>query len=288
MSRIAYVNGSYVPHRNGAVHIEDRGYQFADGVYEVITVLHGKLIDEDPHLDRLGRSLSELDIAWPVARSAMKVILRQMIKRNLLKNGIVYFQVTRGVHSRQFEYPENISSSLVMTAKHMTNLATPLKPSSKGLSVVTLPDLRWQRCDIKTVGLLAACMTKQAAQDAGAGDAWMVDDKGFVTEGTSNNAWIVTKDNELVTRNISNDILSGITRMRILKIAESKGLSVTERPFSPDEARAAKEAFVSSASSFVKPVTTIDGVAIGNGHMGELSEALLGGMYEFMESEPVS
>ena len=284
MSRIAYVNGSYVSHRKGAVHIEDRGFQFADGVYEVVTVLHGKLIDEEPHLDRLDRSLGELEISWPVTRSALKVILRQMVIRNILKTGIIYFQVTRGVYSRQFEFPEDIKSSLIITAKHIPSLAKPSAPNSTGISVVTLPDIRWQRCDIKTVGLLAACMTIEKAHAAGADDAWMVDENGYITEGTSNNAWIVTKDNELITRPASNDILNGITRMRILKIAKSQGLKIVERPFTPDEATSAKEAFVSSASKFVKSVTTIDGKSIGNGQMGELSEALLTGVYDFMKN----
>jgi len=284
MSRIAYVNGAYTPHREGAVHIEDRGYQFADGVYEVITVLHGILIDEEPHLDRLDRSLSELDIKWPVQRRALKVILRQIIRRNHLKNGVVYFQITRGVAPRQFEYPKDTLGSLVVTAKHMPKMAKASGPVPKGFSVITLPDIRWKRRDIKTTGLLASCMAKQKAKEAGVDDAWMVDDAGYVTEGTSNNAWIVTRDNELITRNISNDILSGITRMRILKIAESPGLKVVERAFTPDEAKQAREAFISSASTFVKPVTKIDGTSIGNSQMGELSEALLKGIYNFLEN----
>ncbi|MBT4890467.1 MAG: D-amino-acid transaminase [Rhodospirillales bacterium] len=284
MSRIAYVNGSYMPHREGAVHIEDRGYQFADSVYEVVTVLHGSLIDEEPHLDRLERSLSELDMAWPLHRNAMKVVLRQVVRRNHLKYGIVYFQVTRGVAPRNFEFPANTPSSLVVTAKHIPKLAKPIAPGSKGLSVITLPDIRWKRRDIKTTGLLAGCLAKQKAVEAGVQDAWLVDEAGYVTEGTSNNAWIVTRDGELITRDISNDILNGITRRRILKIAQAQGLKVVERAFTPDEVKQAREAFISSASSFVKPVTEIDGKAIGNAQMGELSEVLLKGMYDFMET----
>ncbi len=282
MSRIAYVNKAYVPHGQAAVHIEDRGYQFADGVYEVVTVFKGALIDEEPHLDRLDRSLNELEMAWPVARSALKVILRQVVRQNHLINGVVYFQVTRGVASRQFEYPKDIKSSLVVTAKHMRELVH--GPDKNGISVVTLPDLRWQRCDIKTTGLLASCMTKQRAKESGFNDAWMIDRDGFITEGTSNNAWIVTHDDELITRDISNALLNGITRRRILKIAESQGLNIIERAFTPQEAKKAREAFISSASSFVKPVTKIDDCVLGNGQIGSLSEALSNGFLDFLEN----
>ncbi len=282
MSRIAYVNGRYVPHRDAAVHIEDRGYQFADGVYEVVTVVNGALIDEQPHLERLDRSLGELQMSWPVESRALKVILRQVVRRNRLRTGTVYLQVTRGVAPRSFEFPKHTNSALVVTARHMPNLTK--RPDPKGISVISIPDIRWGRCDIKTVGLLPAALGKQKAINAGVADAWQIEPDGTVTEGTSNNAWIVTMDGELVTRAPTHAILNGITRQRILKIAQEKGLRFVERAFTVEEAKQAREAFISSASSFVKPVTKIDDQVIGNGHMGELTTALYDGYEAFMNS----
>lgn len=273
MSRVAYVNGVYVPHADAAVHVEDRGYQFADGVYEVVTVINGKLIDEDPHLDRLDRSLGELDMEAPMGRTALKFVLREIIRRNRLKTGIVYFQVTRGVARRDHPFPNPpVIPSIVVTAKSMPVLAS--GPNPDGISIITVPDNRWGRCDIKTVGLLPNCLAKQRAIESGANDAWMVDTDGNVTEGSAANAWIVTADGELVTRPTTDNILNGITRRRISSIAEQQGLKIVERAFSVEEAKAAKEAFQTSASAFPKPVTRIDGAWIGNGRMGELTARL--------------
>ncbi len=272
MSRIAYVNGIYEQHDHAAVHIEDRGYQFGDGVYEVVTVVNGGMVDEQGHLDRLGRSLSELSMEWPVSPSALKVILREVMRRNRLKNGLIYFQVTRGVARRAHEFPKNTPPSLVVTARHVRALNNP--PDPTGVSVITIPDIRWTRRDIKTIALLPNCLGKQKAKEAGAFEAWQVDPDGTVTEGTSSNAWIVTDAGELVTRPASDAILNGITRQRILAIAEQKGIKFVERPFTVEEALKSREAFLTSASSFAKPITKIDETVIGNGHIGELSDAL--------------
>lgn len=281
MSRIAYVNGRYVPHGDAAVHIEDRGYQFADGVYEVVTVVNGRLVDEDPHLDRLWRSLGELRIDVPMSRASMKAVTREIIRRNRLKTGLVYMQVTRGVARRDHPFPKpGTPPAMVMTVKHM-RLPDRAK-IEEGVKVISIKDIRWERCDIKTVGLLPNILGKQQAREAGATEAWQVDENGMVTEGTSTNAWIVTKEGELVTRPATNDILNGITRLRILKIAEEHGVKFVERPFSLDEALQAREAFISSATSFVTPVTQINDVVIGNGRAGALSLNLRDWYDEFM------
>ncbi len=286
MPRIAYVNGAYRPHHDAAVHIEDRGYQFADGVYEVVTVIRGKLIDEEPHLDRLDRSLRELDMASPMSRPPLKFVLREIIRRNRLKTGIVYFQVTRGVAPRDHGYPANSTPALVVTAKSMPALAGPINPA--GISVLTVPDNRWGRCDIKTVGLLANCIAKQRAIEVGKGDAWLVDEDGTVTEGSSSNAWIVNSDGELITRPTTDNILHGITRRRIFSIAEREGLRIIERPFTVEEAQQAKEAFQTSASGFPKAVTSIDDTSIGNGRMGELTGRLHKYYMAFAEEAPAT
>ena len=286
MSRISYVNGSYQNHMDAAVHIEDRGYQFGDGVYEVITVVGGHMADEAGHLDRLDRSLNELSIAWPVTRSALGVILREVARRNKLLNGLIYFQVTRGVARRSHEFPSGVASSLVVTAKHIPILNN--LPDPAGVSVITIPDIRWDRRDIKTIALLPNCLGKQQAKEAGAFEAWQVDPDGTVTEGTSSNAWIVTRDGELVTRPPTNAILNGITRMRIIAIAEESGIPFVERAFTVAEAHSAREAFVSSASSFAKPVTRIDDQVIGNGHMGALTEQLSQKYLEFINQPAAS
>lgn len=274
MPRHAYVNGRYVNHADAAVHIEDRGYQFADGVYEVIPVMDGKQIDRDGHLDRLERSLGELDMAMPASRRVIEMIADELARRNGLTDGLVYMQVTRGVAPRNHAFPKTrVAPSLVMTTKKIKGFgrATTL---SEGVEVITVPDQRWERRDIKTIALLPNCLAKQAADEAGAYEAWMVED-GHVTEGSSSNAWIVTRDNVLVTRPATNAILNGITRQRILALAAELGIGFEERPFGVDEALEAKEAFVSSASSFVTPVVRIDGKPIGNGGVGILSARLL-------------
>lgn len=275
MARYAYVNGRYLPHGDAAVHIEDRGYQFADGVYEVVTILDGRAVDEEPHLDRLERSLRELRIAWPVSRAVLKMICRELVTRNSLRDGLVYMQITRGIAPRQHAFPTNpVKPALVMTTKRMT--FTGARKFIDGVKVITIPDDRWRRCDIKTINLLANCLGKQRAEEQGAYEAWQIDrNDGSITEGTSSNAWIVTADGTLVTRPPGCDILNGITRRTILAIAEQAGLAFSERAFDLAEAIAAQEAFVSSATSFVTPVVQIDDHMIGDGKPGPLCRTLL-------------
>lgn len=282
MPRQAYVNGRYRPHGDAAVHIEDRGYQFADGVYEVVPVYNGILVDEDLHLDRLDRSLRELRIETPMSRASMKLVARELMRRNRLSNGFLYMQVTRGVAPRDHKFPKNATPSLVMTTRQM-------KPHSaamlnNGLKVITVPDERWARCDIKSVSLLPNILGKQAAVDAGADDAWQVDGEGQVTEGTSNNAWIVTEGNQVVTRNANNAILNGITRITLLELIKAEGYELVERSFSVEEAKAAREAFLTSSTSFVLPITQIDDQPVGNGHPGILTGKLRQHYLDYMQS----
>jgi len=272
MARYAYVNGQYVDHRTANVHIEDRGYQLADGVYEVVGVRDGRLIDEGPHIDRLDRSLGELRIGWPVSRAALGFVLRELMRRNRLRDGLIYMQVTRGVARRDHGFPTSpVKPALVITTKNSKRGEADPGP---GVAVKSLPDIRWGRCDIKTVALLPNVMAKQAARESGAYEAWLIDAEGCVTEGASTNAWIVTKDNELITRQTDHGILAGITRQTLKKLSDSLQLKFVERPFSLAEAKRAKEAFISSATSFVTPVVKIDGEAVGDGKPGAISRRL--------------
>ncbi len=281
MARQAYANGRYVPHDAAMVHIEDRGYQFADGVYEVIPVSNGILVDEGPHIDRLERSLGELKIAMPMSRVALRLVGRELMRRNKLTNGYLYLQITRGVAPRDHKFPAQAQPALVMTTRQMKPPSA--KVLAEGARVVTLPDIRWRRCDIKSISLLPNILAKQQAVDAGAYEAWMVDDQGRITEGTSTNAWIVTENNCLVTRNANQAILNGITRMALLKLAERQGLKFEERPFSVDEAKQAREAFLTSSTNFVLSVTQIDEQPIGNGHPGILTGKLREGMLDYIQ-----
>ena len=274
MSRIAYVNGQYVRHADAAVHVEDRGYQFADGVYEVCEVWQGKLVDVPRHLDRLGRSLSELRIDWPMSRAAVEFVLHQVVRRNRVRNGLVYIQVTRGVSKRDhFFPPEDVAPSIVVTARS-SNPAAAAAVAAEGIAVVSYPENRWPRVDIKTVALLPNVLAKQNAKEKGGKEAWYVDKDGYVTEGGSTNAWIVTKEGALVTRPAESGILRGITRAVVLDIIQKEGLTFEERPFSLEEAFDAKEAFVTAATSVVMPVTRVDGKMIGNGHPGSVATRL--------------
>ena len=271
MSRIAYVNGRFTRHRDAAVHIEDRGYQFADAVYEVIAIQNGRFVDEEPHLDRLNRSLHEVRITPPAGRPALKRILRETVRRNRVRNGIVYMQVSRGVARRDHAFPAHRDSSLVVTAR-----STMPKSAARaaGVSVVTTEDIRWKRCDIKTVGLLPNVLAKQKAAEASAYEAWMIAADGTVTECTSANAWIVTTGREVVTRPPTHAILNGITRRTVHAIAGREGYTVVERVFALDEARAAAEAFLTSTTSHVMPVVRIDDATVGDGRPGPLTAAL--------------
>jgi D-alanine transaminase len=268
MSRIVYVNGDYVPEEEAKISVFDRGFLFADGVYEVTSVLDGKLIDFEGHARRLERSLSELDMPAPVTMDELLEIHRELVARNDVTEGMVYLQVTRGAADRDFAYPKDPVPSLVLFTQ-AKNLAD--APAVKtGMRVISIPDQRWGRRDIKTVQLLYPSMGKMMAKAAGADDAWMVED-GAVTEGTSNNAYIVTQDGTLVTRQLGTEILHGITRAAVLRFAREAQFKVEERPFTVDEAKAAKEAFITSASSFVMPVVELDGAPIGSGKPGPVA-----------------
>jgi D-alanine transaminase len=282
MPRQAYVNGRYLPHREGAVHIEDRGYQFSDGVYEVVPVYNGILVDEDLHLDRLDRSLDELKIAHPMGRPALKLVSRELMRRNDLSHGFLYMQVTRGVAPRDHKFPEGVKPALVMTTRQTKPHGEKLL--AEGLKVITLPDIRWARRDIKSVSLLPNVLGKQEAAEAGAYEAWQVEADGTVTEGTSTNAWIVTKDDKVITRDASHSILNGITRISLLELIREQGYGFEERPFTVAEALDAREAFLTSSTSFVLPVTSIDGKPLGNGHPGMLTGKLRRHYVTYVES----
>lgn len=273
MPRIAYVNGRFVPLAHARVSVEDRGYQFADGAYEVIAIKDGRLADEIGHLDRFDRSLGALGIAAPMGRRAHRLVMRELVRRNRVRNGTLYMQITRGVAPRDFKFPEPaVRPGLVMTVR-----PADLEPAARlaqGVKVISVPEIRWKRRDIKSVALLPQVLGKQKAAEAGAFEAWMVDEDGLVTEGCSSNAWIVTRDGVLVTRNASTAILNGITRQSLLRILGDLALPFEERPFSLAEAHEAREAFLSSASTFCLSITEIDGRPVGNGHPGLLARRL--------------
>ncbi|MGB0497355.1 MAG: D-amino-acid transaminase [Rubricella sp.] len=272
MSRTVYVNGEYLPEEEAKISVFDRGFLFADGVYEVTSVLEGRLVDFGGHVKRLHRSLSELDMGKPVADDELLAIHRELVTRNGIEEGLVYLQVTRGAADRDFAFPpEDTPPSLVLFTQAKALVDTP--SARNGIRVVTVDDIRWGRRDIKTVQLLAPSLCKMAAKKQGKDDAWMVQD-GHVTEGTSNNAYIVTADGTIVTRHLSNDILHGITRAAVLRLAAEAQIRVEERAFTPEEARAAREAFVTAASSFVQPVVEIDGETIGDGTPGPIARRL--------------
>lgn len=274
MARYAYVNGRYVPHGDAAVHVEDRGFQFGDGIYEVIPIIGDRLVDAEPHLDRLERSLSEMKIALPVSRKVLELVMEELIARNGVSEGMIYMQITRGVAPRDHKFPKGVRPSIVMTTKRVPFLSQ--KKLSDGVKVITIPDIRWTRCDIKTVSLIPNCMGKTEAAAAGAYEALQVDRDGFVTEGTSSNAWIVTEDDKLLTRPVGHEILRGVTRQTLMRLAAEAGLEYEEKAFTVEEAKAAREAFVSSATSFVTPVVAIDDTTLGDGTPGPLSRRLQG------------
>jgi len=271
MSRTVYVNGAYLPEEEAKVSIFDRGFLFADGVYEVTSVLEGKILEFEGHCTRLKRSLSELSIDYKVDDAELLEIHRQLVTRNNLTEGVIYLQVTRGEADRDIAYPKDAQPTLVLFTQVKNLVDTPT--ATKGIKVISVDDIRWGRRDIKTVQLLAPSMCKMAAKAQGCDDAWMVED-GFVTEGTSNNAYIVTKDGTLVTRNLSNALLHGITRASVLKMAKEAQIKIEERPFTIEEAKEATEAFITAASTFVCPVVEIDGVTLGDGTPGKISNRL--------------
>lgn len=274
MGRIAYVNGRYVRHGEAAVHIEDRGYQLADAVYEVWAIFDGRLADAAGHFARLERSLGELKISMPMSRAALTVVLREAVRRNRVRDGLVYLQVSRGVAPRDHAFPApDTPPAVVVTVKAVDRAASNAK-ALKGIGVITTPENRWGRCDIKTVGLLPNALAKQAAREKGAGEAWFVDELGLVTEGASSNAWIVDQDGVLRTRDTNANILRGVTRRTLMDVIAESGLKMEERPFTPEEARTAREAFITGAGSLVTPVITIDGRPIGDGTVGAVARRL--------------
>src|SRR5580704_18475717 len=284
MSRIAYVNGRYLPLRDAKVHVEDRGYQFSDGVYEVCEVRDGRLIDERRHLERLQRSLSELRIHLPISLRALDVVLHETVRRNRIGYGIVYLQITRGVARRDHAFPTvPVEPSIVVTARPL-NRARNEALAEKGIAVVSVPDNRWGRVDTKTIGLLPNVLARQAAIEQGARDAWFVDRDGAVTEAASANAWIVTAAGTVVTRPADHAILRGITRTVLLDVIKAQGLRLEERAFTLKEAYSAREAFITSASQIVLPVVRIDDHSIGNGEPGSLAIALRREFHRFAEA----
>jgi D-alanine transaminase len=273
VSRVAYVNGVYQDLRADALPVEERGFQFADGVYEVWAVREGKFLDEEAHFTRLARSLNELRIDAPMGRSALKVVLNETLRRNRVSNGIVYLQITRGAAPRDHAFPKNTAPTLVVTAKSQDMKALNAR-LERGVSVITHPDERWARCDIKSVSLLPNVLAKQAAKEQGGFEAWLVDADGNVTEGAASNSWIVDAQGHIITRDINANILRGCTRTTLLEVAESLQLKVEERPFSVAEAKAAREAFITSASSPAQSVIAIDGQKIGDGLPGPVARRL--------------
>ncbi|HWK66853.1 MAG TPA: D-amino-acid transaminase [Rhizobiaceae bacterium] len=283
MPRIAYVNGRYLRHADASIHIEDRGYQFADGVYEVCEVARGYIMDMTRHLDRLERSLRELQIAWPMTRLALQAVMREVIRRNRVFNGMVYLQVTRGVAPRDHAFPvPGVKPSLVITAKR-TDPAVAAKKAETGLKVITVPENRWDRVDIKSIGLLPNVLARQKAKAAGAQEAWFVDPDGTVKEGAATNAWIVTKDGRLVTRPADHGILRGITRTTLIEVAAKLGLEVEERGFTVAEAKRAREAFITAATTVIMPVVEIDGEPVANGHPGSVALSLRQSFFDVAE-----
>ncbi len=273
MSRIAYVNGRYLPQSEASVNVEDRGYQFADGVYEVLYTADGRFLDEELHMARLERSLREIAIAMPMGRAALMAVLQEVIRRNRLRNGLVYMQVTRGVARRDHAFPANpVPPALVVTCRR-----TPPFPTNVDAwagSAITVADQRWERCDIKSVGLLANVLAKQAARSAGATEAIMIDRDGLVTEGSSTTVWVVDSAGALRTRQLSHAILPGCTRASLLDQMAGSGVSAEERAVTESELRAAREVFITSATSFVKPITKLDGAPVGDGTVGPVTRQL--------------
>ena len=271
MSRIVYVNGRYCPEEEATISVFDRGFLFADGIYEVAAVMGGRLIDNGAHLARLKRCLGEIALPMVWSLEDITQIEQKLIELNMLDEGLVYLQVTRGAADRDFPFPKDTPPTLVMFTKSLTIAQSP--QAKTGIKIITVPDLRWKRRDIKSVALLAQVLAKQAAAEAGAQEAWMIED-GFITEGGSSTSWILGADGRLVTRPLSKAVLPGITRQAVLKLMEDTGITLDERAFTLDEAWAAREAFITSASAFVMPVVEIDGRAIGDGNPGPVVRKL--------------
>ncbi|YCI04201.1 D-amino-acid transaminase [Ensifer sp. D2-11] len=283
MPRIAYVNGTYVQHAEAAIHVEDRGYQFADGVYEVCEVRHGFIIDLTRHLDRLGRSLGELRIGWPMSRAALVHVIREVLRRNRVRNGLFYLQVTRGVARRDHVFPDaDTPPSIVVTAKR-TDPGAIARKNAEGISAITVPENRWDRVDIKSVGLLPNVLARQQAKEAGAQEAIFVDVDGMVKEGAATNVWIVDREGTLRTRPAESGILRGVTRTTLMDVAKPLGLAIEETAFSVEEMLAAREVFITAATSICFPVVSVDGKTIGNGHPGSIAQNIREAFFDIAE-----
>ncbi|MCM5694167.1 D-amino-acid transaminase [Sinorhizobium meliloti] len=283
MPRIAYVNGTYVRHAEAAIHVEDRGYQFADGVYEVCEVRHGFIIDLTRHLDRLGRSLGELRIGWPMSRAALVHVIREVLRRNRVRNGLFYLQVTRGVARRDHVFPDaDTPPSIVVTAKR-TDPGAIARKNAEGISAITVPENRWDRVDIKSVGLLPNVLARQQAKEAGAQEAIFVDVDGMVKEGAATNVWIVDREGTLRTRPAESGILRGVTRTTLMDVAKPLGLAIEETAFSVEEMLAAREVFITAATSICFPVVSVDGKTIGNGHPGSIAQNVREAFFDIAE-----
>ncbi|MGA8989953.1 MAG: D-amino-acid transaminase [Rhodoplanes sp.] len=283
MPRVAYVNGRYRPHRDALVHVEDRGYQFGDGVYEVCEVFGGRLVDERRHMRRLLRSLSELHIRLPMPLSALSVVLHEVVRRNKVNDGIVYLQITRGVAKREHAFPSPETAPSIVVSARRLDRSQGERLAQAGIAVITLPEMRWPRVDIKSIALLPNVLARQAAREQGAREAWFVDRDGYVTEGAASNAWIVTPDGTAVTRPAKQDILRGISREVAQDALTAAHIPFEERPFRVDEALAAREAFITAASLLVMPVVQIDGHAIGDGKPGPVAAALRQAFHRHVE-----
>lgn len=270
--RTVYLNGEFIAENEAKISVFDRGFTFADAIYEVTAVLQGKLVDFDQHLKRLRRSLGELGLALPVDNDQLLTIHRELITRNDLHEGLIYLQVSRGVEDRNFAFPAaGTPPTLVLYTQAKDILGSPL--AARGMNIISLPDLRWGRCDIKTTQLLYACLAKEQARLRGADDAWLVKD-GLITEGTSNNAFIITRAGAVVTRELSQLLLPGITRSALIALINEHGLRLEERGFTIDEVKDAAEAFITSSTSFVYPVINVDGQPVGTGQPGQLTQRL--------------
>ena len=287
MARYIYVNGKFQPWGQAAVHAEDRGFQFGDAIYEVCEVRDGHLIDETRHMQRLERSLGELKIATPMSRPALARVLRETIRRNRVVDGLVYLQVSRGVHAREFLFSGSDMTPTVVCLARSTPRAKNEAIAEVGIGVRSMPDIRWGRCDIKTVMLLPASLAKEAAKEIGAKEAWLVDEQGFVTEGASSNAWIVDENGVLVTRQVGNDLLRGVTRTTLIDLLGREGIELVERPFTIAEAKQAREAFMTSATSIVTPVVRIDDSPVGNGAPGLVTCRLRAEFHSMAEVAPL-
>ncbi len=286
MARVAYVNGKYLPVASAVVSIDDRAFTFGDGVYEVCEISRGKLIEETRHLARLARSLAAVRIAWPIGEKALRLVMREVARRNGVRDGLVYVQVSRGAARRDHGFPPvGTKPGLVVAARPLDPAASEARAAA-GVAVITLPEQRWARPDIKTLQLLPNVLAKQAAREAGAFEAWFVDREGYVTEGASTNAWIVTAEGVLVTRRADQAILHGVTRSALIDVAGRLGLRLEERPFTRCEAQGAREAFFSSATTIAMPVVSIDGEPVGDGRPGAVVPGLRQGFRQFAERSP--